>query len=164
MKTTFLTQEEVVGLIASTQRTVEESVKVQFVFASGHTYTANNVLLVDWDETTVKYVNVKGNDTDSVSISAHAVSKDDLVYALVIDDIDGSTNIIHGLVNRFDVNPTEKLQKALMTAAHDAALAEERNRKWKQKETAKYHKRKKQRAVANGKFGTEKVKREKKSK
>lgn len=148
---TNLTISKTQSLLDSVVRDTKNPIKVEFFFLSGHTYTANHVLYIENDNDTLYYVSFTKKD-DVVSFQVHAVDKSDLSYAVIYDSFKGenTTTIIHNVVNKFSIEPSDSEKKKLHDSAHELALKEERFKNWNEKEHKKYVERKRKRAIEDG--------------
>lgn len=127
--------------------------KIEFFYTHGHTYTATGVdedTIVN-DGEVIKYVQrISKESLDIYTTSCVVVQKHDLKFAIVTFSEDschsGCTDIIHGLVEKFDIMPTfaeaAKIRKQEVQESQD----ELRIKLHKQKEAAKYVARRKKRS------------------
>lgn len=129
--------------------------KIQFFYASGHSFTANNVTSygeADDDSSIIVYETESARG-DIYTIAQHQVPTFDLLFAVVSPqhgelpaegDIH-TTTIIHGRATKFDIGVAAAQMAQIIGEAQDEANADEAHLNWKAKEFAKYRERQKRR-------------------
>lgn len=128
--------------------------KIEFFYTHGHSYTATNVddESIFTDGAVVRYSNVTTKENLDIRTVGHTeVKMDDLKFAIVYygadSDYAGSTTIIHGLVEKFDVLATfTEADKIRKIEAADREL-EERIAYKRVREAAKYEQRRAKRSA-----------------
>ena len=128
--------------------------KIEFFYTHGHSFTATKVIeeSIATVGDTVIYVNstVK-EDLDIFSANAVTVQKHDLKFAIITFSEDsehaGYTEIVHGLVKKFDIMATfAEAEKIRKLEAEDRAT-EERIAYNRQREAEKYVERRRKRSA-----------------
>jgi|SRR6478609_459465 len=128
--------------------------KIEFFYTHGHSYTATNVIeesiCTDNDKVLYVHETVK-EDLDIHSTNAVTVQKHDLKFAIITFSADsehsGYTEIIHGLVEKFDIMATfAEAEKIRKLEAEDRAT-EERIAYKRQREAEKYVERRRKRSA-----------------
>lgn len=128
--------------------------KIEFFYTHGHTYTATNVIedsIGSCGEVVVYVQNTEKESLDIQATSAVTVQKHDLKFAIVTYSADseyaGTTCIIHGLVEKFDILATfAEADKIRKIEAADRE-AEERIAYKRQREAEKFVVRRQKRSA-----------------
>lgn len=128
--------------------------KIEFFYTHGHHYTATGVIedSIVSDGEIVSYTSTTDKENfDIRTLGVTEVKMKDLKFAIVTYSADsiyhGSTQIIHGLVEKFDIMATfTEAEKIRKLEAADLE-AEERAQYRRHREAAKYVERRKKRAA-----------------
>jgi len=129
------------------------SAKIDFFFTHGHSFTATNVVpdsVEVFDHNTIVY-STNSFKNDVLTSSVHNVPMHDLKFAVVTYGADtnraNTSNIIHGLVTKFDITPTYEQVQAIRTLEIQEKEAAARNERRRVKEAEKFVKRRAKRSA-----------------
>lgn len=130
------------------------STKIEFFYTHGHSYTATGVdpTTITYDGETVKYACINNKEVYDIEvIGLVTVQKHDLKFAIVHFGEDsehlGSTCIIHGLVEKFDIMATFAEAEKIRKQEAAEREAEERIAYKRQREAEKFVVRRQKRSA-----------------